>query len=228
LKRILQYILLFTTILVINILIWLTWSLVTDESNYIWNEVSEENKKIINKACSGIFWIKYYVWGISINLAIGGIFFFFKNIKWGALLLASSLLVYMTGNALFNKHLVNNYFLIYMHQSVSKEYMVLPIMDAGYDIGEYIEPVVLNRKMSENIRIYGIEGLGEISYTPAIKNLFNILKDKKEPVKIRLAAYSALLKFEENEVEGYLDNFREIILPKEPRLKRAIEKVYPY
>ena len=90
----------------------------------------------------------------------------------------------------------NNFYNIFINQTVSDDYILVPVVEGGYYIGKFLNHDILDSSMQK--RRYAIEGLGLVDFKPAIKNLELIIENDDTEDFIREIAMESLIKLKEN------------------------------
>lgn len=182
-KSILPYLIL-TTLTII----W--WRVETLISNYAWNPRGKE-PLMLDISLTTIFIYKVMFWLIVGNVGLFAIISSLKQQRTRSAISATlTVIIFFMGGQWVNKELAGAYFNVFRNQSVTEEYMEIPILKAGYHIGPELTIYIDNRSTDD--RRYAISGLGKIKYEPATKTLERILLDATEPDYIRADALMSL------------------------------------
>lgn len=200
-----KYVLIGFVALIVNILIFIFWWVVTDPSNYIWKAIPSIRIQSIISACNKLFLIRYYVSVVSINI-IGLAFVLFDVKRMLSLcIIGLGVLFYMLSSYFFSPFIGKNYFEIFLNQEVSKGLYLEPVQDAGKCIG----PFLFDHLSSESsyTREQAARGLGVLSYTAAIDKLNQILNDSSESTNMRAECYFSLKKMNVKESKLLLEGF---------------------
>jgi len=200
-----KYILIGFFALVVNILIFIFWWVVTDPSNYIWKSISEIRIQTIISACNKLFMIRYYISFVTIN-TLGLAFVLFDTKRMLSLCIAAfGVLFYVGSSYLFSPFVGKNYFIIFTNQQVSNGFYLEPVQDAGKSIG----PFLFNHLTSKAsyTREQAARGLGVLSYPSAIEKLNQLLNDSTESINMRAECYFALKKMNTKESKRVLEDF---------------------
>jgi hypothetical protein len=186
LKKILPYLL--TSLAVIGL-----WRLFTLTENYAWSPKGKE-RLMLDIALTTIFLYKAAFWLIIANLLVFILKSIFKNrYKVAGIASFAGVAFYFFAGQVVDKNCAFSYYMVFVNQSVSEEYLQDPIREAGYHIGPIITDNIKDRQME--LRRYAISGLGDINYKPATETLQQILLDRTEPDFIRADAYVVLTRF---------------------------------
>lgn len=158
--------------------------------NYMW-QPSYNNYAKLEKSCYLIITTKTILW------ALFYIFIYYTLTKfnigrWKWILIF--IIVYIIGFFFirtFDRFInANNFYNIFINQSVSEDYILVPIIDGGYFVGKYLNNNILDTNMMN--RRYAIEGLGLIKYKPAIENLESIIENNDTEDYIKESATKSL------------------------------------
>jgi len=197
--RILPYIL-------VSISIIIYWKIQTMTSNYAWNPVGKQTL-FLDIALSSIFYYKTIFW-----LIIGNIIVFIyqterkkKRIKV-LIGIFAFLLLFTFGKNYINKKCANFYYIVFLNQSVSEEYIEEPIEKGGYEVGKYLTENIEDKNMK--YRRYAIGGIGKIKYDKAVPILGKILNDKSEPEFIKNDVLESLKEINNYEANKILKQFK--------------------
>jgi hypothetical protein len=191
--------------LLVNILLFIFWWVITDPGNYIWKAMDETKAHIIITACNKLFFIRYYVSLVIINCLLAALFFVeTKRILAGCIVLFV-ILFYVLSRFLFDPFIGRNYYVIFENQNVSKGFYQEPVLDAGKSICPLLFEK-LNDKPSFT-REQAARGLGILAYEPACNKLNAILNDSIESIYMRAECYYALKKINTKETRILLEDF---------------------
>ncbi len=191
--------------LLVNILIFIFWWVVTDPGNYIWETVSESNSVLLYSACNKLFLIRYYISVVIINSTLIALYIFNTNRLLSIGIVLFIIGFYFLTKFLFDPFIGRNYFIIFENQNVSKMFMLEPISDAGVTIAPYL--VEKLNEQSSYSREQAAKGLGIIEYTPSINKLNVILTDTCETTNMRAECYYSLKKINTPKTKILLENF---------------------
>jgi len=198
-KKILPYIL--TSIFVIGY-----WGVYTCTDNYAWNPKGKDIL-MLEIALSSIFFYKSLFWLV---VAILSVFIikqlFHKNFKTPIIAGTITTVFYFIIGNFVDKKCAFHYYIVFHNQSVTEEYMLDPIIKAGYQIGPILTENIANKEMK--YRRYAIGGLEKLKYKPATPTLAKILLDKSEIDVLRADAYVALTIFDTDEANKTLTIFK--------------------
>jgi hypothetical protein len=191
--------------LLVNILLFIFWWVVTDPGNYIWKIIDDTKAQKIIAACNKLFFIRYYVSLIIVNCVLTALFLLeTKRILTGCIVLFA-LAFYFLSRYLFDPFIGRNYYTIFENQNVSKSFFLEPVLDAGTCICPLLFEK-LNDKASFT-REQAARGLGILQYKPAGDKLNTILNDSLESVYMRAECYYALKKIDTKETRLFLEDF---------------------
>jgi len=191
--------------IIFNILLFVFWWVITDPGNYIWQAIATDKEVLLVSACNKLFLIKYYISFVLLNTILTGIIFYeLKRIILIGIVLFS-IAFYFTTKHLFDPFVGRNYYVIFENQTVSKNFFLEPVSDAGSPIG----PFLLN-KLNDRpsfIREQAAKGLGVIRFKPAINALNRILNDSTELTCMRAECFYSLNKINTPESKKELEQF---------------------
>ncbi|MGN6644974.1 MAG: HEAT repeat domain-containing protein [Cytophaga sp.] len=191
--------------IILNILLFIFWWVVTDPGNYIWRSIDVEKEILLVSACNKLFLIKYYVYVVVCNCLLTAIAFYeLKRIVRIAIVLFAAAFFFIT-KSLFDPYVGRNYYTIFENQKVSKNFFLEPVSDAGKSIGPFLLEK-LNEKPSYS-REQAAKGLGIIRYTAATEKLTRILYDSTELISMRAECFYALTKMNTPESKKELEEF---------------------
>jgi hypothetical protein len=131
---------------------------------------------------------------------------FHKNFKTPIIAGTITTVFYFIIGNFVDKKCAFHYYIVFHNQSVTEEYMLDPIIKAGYQIGPILTENIANKEMK--YRRYAIGGLEKLKYKPAIPTLAKILLDKSEIDVLRADAYVALTIFDTDEANKTLTIFK--------------------
>ncbi|WP_018341584.1 HEAT repeat domain-containing protein [Cytophaga aurantiaca] len=191
--------------LLVNILIFIFWWVVTDPGNYIWKIIAEDKAAIIIAACNKLFLIRYYVSFVIINCVLVALYFVETKRILSVCIIVFALLFYLGSRFLFDPFIGRNYYTIFENQNVSKGFYLEPVLDAGTTICPF-----LFEKLNESpsfAREQAARGLGILSYKPACDKLNAVLNDPAESIYMRAECYYALKKINTKETRILLEDF---------------------
>jgi hypothetical protein len=199
LKKLLPYIL--TSLAVIGL-----WRLLTWRENYAWFPKGKESL-MLDIALTTIFIYKTIFWLLLANLAVYIIKSILKT-KYKPAIISTFIGVtfYFAAGQVVEKNCAFSYYMVFVNQSVSEEYLEDPIKQAGYHIGPILTDKIKDRNLK--LRRYAINGLGDIKYTPATETLKQILFDRTEADYIRADAFVVLTKFNSTTANKVLADFK--------------------
>ena len=197
-KKILPYLL--TSIFVVGL-----WWLLTRTDNYAWNPKGKETL-MLDIALTSIFYYKTIFWLVIANVTVFAIRQLLrKNYKSTAITTLLTTLFYFTFGQIVDKKCAFHYYSVFHNQSMTEEYILEPILNAGYQIGPILTENIADREMK--YRRYAISGLEKIKYKPATQTLTRILLDKSEIDLFRADAYQVLTTFDTEETRKILMDF---------------------
>ena len=221
LKRIIKWAFAALIVVLVNLALFLWYWILTDQGNYIEKEVPEASRLIIAEACRRIFITQYYIWFTCINLIMSGIILWYKGQVSGIYFLGLAFAFTFISSEIFKSSIAKNYYDIFCHQRVSRDFMEEPILSAGYPIGPYITPHLKEKDFKG--RRAAISGMGKIQYTPAIPALASILDDSSETKVFRGEAYLSLKKMNSDPAKVVLEEFtQELIAQKDTAMYNYI------
>lgn len=200
-----KYFLIVFIYLLVNILIFIFWWVVTDPGNYIWAAVADNKEAIILSACNKLFFIRYYMSFVIINCLLAALFIIETKRMWSLCIVLFTILFYLISSFLFAPFVGKNYYAIFENQKVSKGFYLEPVLDAGNSISPF-----LFEKLNEPpsfIREQAAKGLGVLAYKPACMKLNAILNDSTESIYMRAESYYALKKINTKESRRLLEDF---------------------
>jgi hypothetical protein len=198
-KKILPY--LITSLLVIGF-----WKMWTWTDNYAWNPIGKE-LLMLDIALTSIFFYKTIFWLVTANLAVFGLMQLRKKkFKTAGIVIALALTYHFTVGQVIDKKCAFHYYSVFHNQSVAEGYIVRPIEEAGYEIGEILTKKIVDKEMK--YRRYAILGLQKIDYQPATELMGQILFDNSELEIYRADAYETLKTFDNEKSNKLLGKFR--------------------
>lgn len=200
-----KYITLSIVYLLVNILIFIFWWVVTDPSNYIWKDISDFKAHKIILACNKLFYIRYYVSFVLINCLVTAFILIHSKRMISISIMLFTVLFYVISTFLFDQYISKNYFVIFENQNVSKSFYLEPVLDAGKGICP-----ILFEKLNDTpsfVREQSARGLGVLSYKVACDKLNQILNDSSESINMRAECYFALKKINTKESKLLLEQF---------------------
>ncbi len=178
--------------LIISLIVLGYWKVMTVTDNYAWTPKGKE-KFVLEFALTSIFIYKSLFWLLIVNLTLFGILSFLKQKNTiGISSICVSVILFITLGNLINKNLANVYYIVFINQSVSEEYINRPIKEAGRPIGKIIVKNITDKQMKN--RRYAIGALAEIKYKEAIPILQKIANDTTEIDYIREEAIEVINK----------------------------------
>ena len=200
-----KYFLIAFICLVVNILLFIFWWVITDPGNYIWKVIDDTKAHTIIAACNKLFFIRYYVSLVIMNCFLAALFFLeTKRILSGCIILFA-LMFYVLSRFLFDPFVGKNYYAIFENQNVSKSFFLEPVLDAGKSICPF-----LFEKLNDTpsfAREQAARGLGILTYKPGCDKLNAILNDTAESIYMRAECYYALKKINTKETRVLLEEF---------------------
>lgn len=202
-----KYVLIGLCCLIVNILIFIFWWVVTDPSNYIWKSISADRGELIVSACNRLFFIRYYISFVVLNAIFFSFVLFDTKRYLSICIVAFSLLFYVVCYYCFKPLIGKNYFVIFLNQNANKAFYLEPVQDAGNSIGPFLFEH-LNTAPSFT-REQAARGLGILSFTSAIPAINKLLTDTTETVNMRAECYFALKKMNVKESKLLLEKFSE-------------------
>ena len=186
------------------------WEFVTYTENYIWSDVGIDSTKAIEEACKNIFWLKFPYWLLTINMSLLVIYLFSqKKVLIASVILLTTFISYFIFYPIIQRHSAKEYYLIFENQYVAEPYIEEPLLNAGYDVGEFVLPHIKDKDY--NCRRYAIDALGKLKYYPAIKTLEEILFNENEEFYIRGDSFEALEEIHTNETKIIIKNFQKYL-----------------
>lgn len=191
--------------LIVNILLFIFWWVVTDPGNYIWKVIDDAKAHTIITACNKLFFIRYYVSLVIMNCLMTALFFAETKRILSACIVLFALLFYVLSRFLFDPFIGKNYYAIFENQNVSKSFFLEPVLDAGNSISPF-----LFEKLNDTpsfAREQAARGLGILAYEPASDKLNAVLNDTVESVYMRAECYYALKKINTKETHVLLEDF---------------------
>ncbi len=191
--------------LIINVMVFIFWWVVTDPGNYIWEPLPLNKELLLVSACNKLFLIKYYVSFVLINCLVSAIIFLETKRIISFSIVAFGIVFYVVSKLLFDPYLGRNYYVIFENQRVSKNFFLEPVSDAGKCIGPFLFEK-LNDKPSYT-REQSAKGLGIIKYIQATQKLQILLDDSTETIYMRAECYYALKKINTPQTKKILENF---------------------
>lgn len=191
--------------LIINVMVFIFWWVVTDPGNYIWEPLPLNKEVLLVSACNKLFLIKYYVSFVLINCFVSAIVYIETKRIVSFSIVLFGVVFYFVVRSLFDPYLGRNYYVIFENQKVSKNFFLEPISDAGKSVGPFLFEK-LNDKPSY-VREQSAKGLGIIKYTLATEKLQALLNDSTETVHMRAECYYALKKINTPETKKILEDF---------------------
>lgn len=202
-----EYLVIGLSVLLINVGAYFFLSILTDEGNYVWSNISAVDLKAISGACDIIFHTRYYIWFFTINLVIVGVWLWYYDLNIGLWLLGLGILFYFISHRYFSYYLAKQYVVIFEHQKVGDSYQEEPLISGGYPTGYFLMSRIEDKNYPK--RRYVISGLGKVAYTPAIPALGKVLRDTTEKGTIRGEAYLALKHMGSNEAHQLMEHYTE-------------------
>lgn len=197
-KKIFPY--LITSLLVIGL-----WKLLTWSENYAWNPIGKE-LLMLDIALTSIFFYKTFFWLVTANLTVFGLLKLKqKKFKTTGIVLVLTLTYHFTVGQVIDKKCAFHYYSVFHNQSVSEEYLIDPIKQAGHQIGPILTEHIADKEMV--YRRYAIGGLQEINYTPSTKLMHKIMFDRTEIEVFRADAYETLKYFNTEESNKLIAEF---------------------
>ena len=173
------------------------WKLRTSTDNYAWDPQGKETT-MLDVALTSLFFYKTLFWLVAANLLVFGLLQLTKkNCKSAGVVAVLSFTYYYSLGRVIDQKCAFFYYMVFQNQSVSEEYLLRPIEEAGYAIGPLLTEVIADENMK--YRRYAILGLQKINYEPATERLGVILFDPSEKDYFRSDAYEALKSFD-NEI----------------------------
>lgn len=191
--------------LLVNILIFIFWWVVTDPGNYVWNIIADPKIDAILSACNKLFLIRYYVSLVIFNCLLVALFFVETKRILSVGIVLFVLVFYLLSRYLFDPFVGRNYYVIFENQGVSKNFYLEPVLDAGTSICPFLFEK-LNAAPSY-AREQAARGLGVLAYKPASEKLNMILNDTTESIYMRAECYYALKKINTTETRTLLEDF---------------------
>lgn len=191
--------------LLVNILIFIFWWVVTDPGNYIWRIVADDKASIIISACNKLFLIRYYVSLVIINCFLVAILCVETKRILSVCIILFAVVFYLLSRFLFDPFVGRNYYAIFENQGVSKSFYLEPVLDAGTSICPFLFEK-LNAPPSF-VREQAARGLGILAYKPASDKLNAVLNDTAESIYMRAECYYALKKINTKETRILLEDF---------------------
>lgn len=177
---------------ILSLVIIVFWKSTTRIDSYVWNPVGKEIL-LLELALTSIFVYKCLFWLLIGNLALFGILNLIKrHHKFGLIVLVIAVFLYSTIGKVVAEKTAGDYYIVFVNQSVSEEYIDQPIKDAGKSIGKIITNNIIDRNMKH--RRYAISSLATINYKDAIETLEKIANDATEPDYIRNDAAETIIK----------------------------------
>lgn len=211
-KKVFPYIL-------ISLIVIAFWKIWTSTDNYAWNPEGKE-LLILDSALTSIFIYKILFWLVIANLLVYCYKLFkTRNYKTLVIYITCILTFYFSVGYIIKKQCAYHYYIVFINQSVAEEFNDIPIIEAGYEIGEIINQNVLDKNMK--LRRYAIGGLGKLKYLPSTNNLSIILNDKNEIDEFRADAYETLTKFKTKKSKTIIAKFN--LNAKDSADKKVIE-----
>lgn len=182
------------------------WWLFTCTDNYAWNPKGKE-VLMLKIALTSIFYYKTLFWLVLANLTVFAIRqLLCKNYKATAISALLTTIFYYTVGQFVDKKCAFHYYSVFHNQSVTEEYIKVPLLNAGYQIGSILTENIVDKEMK--YRRYAIDGLEKIKYKPATPTLTKILLDKSELEVFRADAYVALTAFDTEVTRKVLTDFK--------------------
>ena len=161
---------------------------------------------MLDIALTSIFYYKTIFWLVIANVTVFAIRQLLrKNYKFTAITTLLTTLFYFTFGQIVDKKCAFHYYSVFHNQSMTEEYILEPILNAGYQIGPILTENIADREMK--YRRYAISGLEKIKYKPATQTLTRILLDKSEIDLFRADAYQVLTTFDTEETRKILMDF---------------------
>ena len=197
-KKMLPYLL--TSLIVIGL-----WQLFTSTDNYDWFSKGKE-RLMLDTALTTIFIYKTAFWLVIANTSVFITSSISKNnYKAAGVSAFVGVAFYFFAGQVIDKSCALFYYVVFVNQSVTEEYLQDPLREAGYYIGPILTEKIKDKQAK--FRRYAIGGLGDINYKPATETLQQIWSDRTEPDYIRADAYAVLAKFNSAESKRVLFNF---------------------
>lgn len=182
------------------------WRQLTLPDNYAWSPKGKE-LLMLDIHLTAILVYKTVFGLVLANLAVYIVVSTFKNRSKPAIIAAIiGIAFYLAAGQAVNKYCAFHYYVVFMNQSVSEEFLLRPIKEAGYHIGPILTREIKDKNMK--LRRYAIAGLADIRYKPATETLHKILLDKTEPEYARAEAYVVLTKFNTESASEILSHFK--------------------
>lgn len=183
------------------------WKLWTWTDNYAWNPKGKE-LLMLDIALTSIFFYKTVFWLVVANLTVFAVRQGIKkNFKiFGVTTFLTVAIYFFVGNYV-DKKCAFHYYVVFKNQSVTEEYILEPILQAGQHIGHILTEKITDRDMK--YRRYAINGLEKLKYKPATQTLKEILFDKSEVDVYRADAFIALRTFDTDETRKIVSTFRQ-------------------
>lgn len=200
-----KYFLVTVICLLVNILIFIFWWVVTDPSNYIWKAIDDTKAHFIIASCNKIFFIRYYVSVIIINCLLAALYFIETKRIVSISIVFFAILFYVLSRILFDPFIGKNYYAIFENQNVSKSFFLEPVLDAGKSICPFLYEKLTHKPSFA--REQAARGLGILAYEPASNTLNAILNDSTESIYMRAESYFALKKQNTKETRALLEDF---------------------
>ena len=143
--------------------------------NYMWQPVIKSST-ILENSCYSIIAAKTFLWTlffISIIATLNRV----RSNKWGKFFvyILIYIFIYLSIKTFDSYMNANNFYNIFINQTVSDDYILVPVVEGGYYIGKFLNHDILDSSMQK--RRYAIEGLGLVDFKPAIKNLELIIEN---------------------------------------------------
>lgn len=192
--------------LITSLLVIVFWKMWTWTDNYAWNPEGKE-LQMLDIALTSIFFYKTIFWMVTANIFVFGLLHLRKkNFKTAGIVIVLTLTYHFTVGTAIDKKCAFHYYSVFHNQSVTEEYIIRPIEDADYEIGQILTEKIKDKEMKS--RRYAILGLQRIDYQPATELMGKILFDNTELEVYRADAYATLRIFNNDKGNELLNRFR--------------------
>lgn len=186
------------------------WMLRTSTDNYAWDPQGKETT-MLDIALTFLFFHKALFWLVAANLLVLGLLQLTKkNYKTAGVVIVLTCTYYFTLARVIDQKCAFFYYMVFQNQSVSEEYMLRPIEEAGYAIGPLLTGNIADENMKH--RRYAILGLQKINYEPATERLGVILFDPSEQDFYRQDAYEALKTFNNERAKKLIEEYENQVI----------------
>jgi hypothetical protein len=177
-------------LLALNTVLYLYFLFITSPYNYLWGLNADEfSVNIVKRSCQKLLFIELYTYCVPTSMILLGFFWLPHFPRLTIFSFAYAFLAAAFAMILLSPFKPGLYHAIFVHQSVTADFVLEPIKSAGKNIGPYL---VQDVKKGSRLALPAAEGLGLIKYAPATSLLSNVASNRKNRPILRAKAYLSL------------------------------------